>query len=75
MKLGDRIYVLDLTDAFFNWPIPDEDSNLLGIFDEHALRFGRYEFAPFGLKPSPGINEGGPEASPQVVRHFPGRLG
>lgn len=49
--------MVDLTDAFHNWKILEEDSFLLGFFDEHREQYGRYLFAPFGLKCAPGIND------------------
>jgi hypothetical protein len=51
------LFVLDLSDAFFNWKIHPDDAWLLGVYDEHNRRYGRYDFAPFGLKCAPGIND------------------
>ena len=51
------IYVIDLQDAFFNWRVDLESSFELGFYSPKRKCYGKYDYLPFGLGPSPGFND------------------
>ena len=57
MSRGCFLFVVDLADAFFNWRVSSESTWDLGFYSPKRQQFGIYEFLPFGLSPSPGIND------------------
>ena len=57
MSVGDFLFVVDLQDAFFNWKVLPEDSFLLGFYSSRRQQYGKYDYFPFGLAPSPGVND------------------
>ena len=66
---------LDLKDCFFHWPIHPSCRHLLGVRHPVSGRLGSYLFLPFGLGPSPGINDRNvKELIRVVVSHTPGAL-
>ena len=57
IRPGDYLYVIDLADAFFNWPVDEHSSWELGFYSPRRAAFGKYNFLPFGLSTSPGLHD------------------
>lgn len=57
MTICGYLFVIDLSDAFFHWPISHSSAFYLGFYDEHRKQWGRYLFCPFGLQQSPYLND------------------
>ena len=65
MSKNDFLFVLDLQDSFFNWRVAPEDTWELGFYAPGRRQFGKYDYFPFGLASSPGVND---ESLKEVLR-------
>ena len=63
---------VDLQDCFLHWPVAPAHRRFLGVRHPTTGVLGVYLFLPFGLGPSPGINDGCVKEVLSVVRsQFP----
>eukprot|EP00959_Pyramimonas_sp_CCMP1952_P374881 7850765-Pyramimonas_sp.AAC.1 len=57
MSPNGWLFVIDLSDAFYNWRVLPQDTLWLGFYSPSRDQYGRYLFLPFGMKTSPAIND------------------
>lgn len=72
MHRGSWLFVIDLVDAFFNWPLNEAGTLECGFYSPKRKKFGAYAYLPFGLSVAPGFNDAHTKEVLRLLKHHTG---